>query len=308
MQWKDNLCLAQSLSNLWFHAFCSLDYEYRLIFYDELKTISSLFLLLMHKVKTIEELSDNIITYMYYVDDNNLRGEYGEYNNTDPFIDLFKSTLCNYEIQYKKGETYEFKNGSMFFSTINYDTLVENSFGNSFGKYLEQYYINQNIKKLNHIKYSDFKMIVPPKIVVLSSDQKGRNGCIISNEFILFSHKYILIGAIYNKKQNHFITIIRTKLEDKYIYYKYDGMEQNGKYIKLNHQKLYSKINENLIVMTIYVLSNNNTNNNVNNNAITNTNDTSTIDDQKYKNCIKCLNDSNMDKCRIDLEDNTYIE
>jgi hypothetical protein len=46
----------------------------------------------------------------------------------------------------------------------------------------------------------------------------------------------------------------------------------------------------------------------VNNNAITNTNDTSTIDDQKYKNCIKCLNDSNMDKCRIDLEDNTYIE
>ena len=60
--------------------------------------------------------------------------------------------------------------------------------------------------------------------------------------------------------------------------------------------------------MTIYVLSNNNINNNVNNNAITNTNDTSTIDDQKYKNCIKCLNDSNMNKCRIDLEDNTYIE
>ena len=48
---------------------------------------------------------------------------------------------------------------------INYDTLVEKSFE----KYLEQYYINQNIKKLNHIKYSNIKMIVPPKNIIVTN-------------------------------------------------------------------------------------------------------------------------------------------
>jgi hypothetical protein len=179
-------------------------------------------------------------------------------------------------------------------------------------------------------------MIVPPKIIVLSSDQKNRNGSTISNEFILFGHKYILIGAMYNQNQEHFITIIKTNLNDKYTYYKYDGMIQNGEYRKLTYQNLYSKIDENkLIVMTIYVLSNDvtnnvtnnaitntndtsnvinnvisNDNNNTNNNAITidNNNDTSTIDNQKYKNCIECINDSTMKKCRIDLKHGLYME
>ena len=302
MKWKDNLCLAQSLSNVWFHTYCSLDYESRLIFYNELKTISSLFLLLAHQVKTIEELSDNIITYMYYVDDNKLREEYGKYTNTDPFIDQFKSTLSNYKIQYKKGEINSYKEGSWFFSTINYDTLVSNSFG----KYLEQIFINQ--MKLTDIKYDNIKMIVPPKIIVLSSDQKDRNGCIISNEFILFGNKYILIGAIYNQNKAHFITIVHSKLNDKYINYQYDGMKQNGNYIKLNHEILYSKLDENkLIVMTIYVLSNNNTKNNVNNNNANNNHNTisknntnnnvitETIDDQTYRKVIETLNNSNND-------------
>jgi len=117
--------------------------------------------------------------------------------------------------------------------------------------------------------------------------------------------------------------MIQTKLNDKYIYYIYDGMKQKGEYNKLTYQKLYSKIDGNkLIVMTIYVLWS--TNNNVINNAITNTNDTSTnntksnvnnnnnnsntYEDQKYKNCIKYLNDNNMNQCRIDLEDNTYMD
>ena len=58
-----------------------------------------------------------------------------------------------------------FNNGSMFFSTIIYDTFVEKSFE----KYLEQYYINQNIKKLNHIKYSKIKIIVPPKNMLVTN-------------------------------------------------------------------------------------------------------------------------------------------
>ena len=99
MKWKDNLCLAQSLSNFWFQTFCSLDYDTRLLFYNELKTISSLFLLLAHGKKTIEDLFNNIITYMYYdYDNNNLRQEFGKFTNTDPFIDQFKSTLRNSKV------------------------------------------------------------------------------------------------------------------------------------------------------------------------------------------------------------------
>jgi len=109
--------------------------------------------------------------------------------------------------------------------------------------------------RLSDIKYNNIKMIVPPKIIVLSSDQKDRNGLTISKEFILFGYKHILIGAMYNQNQEHFITIIQTNLNDKYTYYKYDGMIQNGEYRKLTYQNLYSKIDENkLIVMTIYVL------------------------------------------------------
>ena len=48
---------------------------------------------------------------------------------------------------------------------INYDTLVEKSFE----KYLEQYCINQNIKKLNHIKYSNIKIIVPSKNIIVTN-------------------------------------------------------------------------------------------------------------------------------------------
>jgi len=39
-----------------------------------------------------------------------------------------------------------------------------------------------------------------------------------------------------------------------------------------------------------------------------NNNNSNTYEDQKYKNCIKYLNDNNMNQCRIDLEDNTYME
>ena len=59
-----------------------------------------------------------------------------------------------------------FRNGSIFLAQlINYDTLVEKSFE----KYLEQYYINQNIKNLNHLKYSNIKMIVPSKNIIVTN-------------------------------------------------------------------------------------------------------------------------------------------
>ena len=129
MKWKDNLCLAQSLSNLWFQTFCSLDYETRLLFYNELNTISSLFLLLAHKVNTIEDLFDNIITYMYYdYDNNNFRQEFGKFTNTDPFIDQFKSTLSNSKVQYEKDGDIKCKENDWFFTTINYDFLINKNY------------------------------------------------------------------------------------------------------------------------------------------------------------------------------------
>jgi hypothetical protein len=159
------------LSNFWFQTFCSLDYDTRLLFYNELKTISSLFLLLAHGKKTIEDLFNNIITYMYYdYDNNNLRQEFGKLTNTDPFIDQFKSTLSNSKVQYEKDGDIEYKEGDWFFSTINYDSFIN-------GNYLEQFYIKQ--MRLTNINNKNFKFINAPKIIVLSSDQKSMNLCFI---------------------------------------------------------------------------------------------------------------------------------
>jgi len=277
LKWKDCLCCIQSLSNLWFFTWCSVDSNVRIMYHKEFPVLSSLFLLLMNNKKTIDDLEDNIHAYFYFDEKtssnckNNLK--YGGFSGVSSFIDdLCEFSSCKAIFQYEintKINTLTMKSHR----TINFDNN-----GNSFSLYLEEMYTNCVMRMAGNMKneVKNIKMSFAPHILVLLSDEINRNGREILQDFEIFGNKYVLCGGIYNDiKKSHFFTIT-----PEYIY---DGQKSNGIYQKAPHNKrfdLHSNIrNEFYIIMAIYRLITTNLNNIISN---TNSNIDTTIENLKF--------------------------